>query len=100
MSLSGGPRAKSGLTTKLPASVLIVMCFMPVLNLVFMTIAVYEIWRNSDLQRNDWAGKVRRTDPETSVAAARRTKAPQQELAILWALSSTWGTLTGDDLPT
>jgi hypothetical protein len=47
--------------TKLPASVLIVMCFMPVLNLVFMTIAVYEIWRNSDLQRNDWAGKVRRT---------------------------------------
>ncbi|MDQ6927489.1 MAG: DUF4328 domain-containing protein [Actinomycetota bacterium] len=45
--------------TRLPPSIVVIMCFIPVLNVVFITLAGREIWRNADLQRNEWGTTAR-----------------------------------------
>jgi uncharacterized membrane protein YhdT len=47
--------------TNLPPVLVLVMCFIPIANLVIMTLAVREIWRNADLQRNEWAARSRKS---------------------------------------
>lgn len=56
-----------GATTRLSPSVVAVLCLVPVVNLVIMTIALREIWRNADLQRNEWVAKARRSSVPSSI---------------------------------
>lgn len=51
-----------------------------------------------DLFATPAVGRARKRDPQTSVDAARRARAPEQVRAILWALSTLPYPITGDDV--
>lgn len=54
-------------TTRLPPVLVALLCFVPIVNLVIMTIALREIWRSADLQRNEWAAVSRRSSVPSSL---------------------------------